>query len=97
MIWGAFRVGRYAMRASGSRGPSGPPQEWGWLGKSITLLIAGILAVHWWRASLIILGVLLLFIVPCCLAAGSSARARRAAQPDPLAEAMKDYTGKGEL
>ena len=85
-----FRAGRYAVRASGSRGPKGPAKEWPWPGK---LLAAAILIWIWcalsWISFVITLGVTVFLVVPCCLAAAHEQRDRRLYQHDPLAKMME--------
>jgi hypothetical protein len=86
-----FRMGRYALRAGGSRGPKQPPQEWGWIGKTIAAVLVIGVAVQWWRVSLIVLGVL----VAMTLLAGMAGHAQRSGRKaDHLTEAMREY-GKG--
>ena len=82
-------IGRYAMRAGASRGPAGPPQQWGWVGKFWIVLILAILAVHWWRA--VVFGVLpaVVFLVLVAALVGAAKGAGRKSKPDPLTEALK--------
>ena len=88
-MFALLRAGRVVMYAGARRGPQGPPKRFGPVGWIVTLLVVGILAVHWWRVSLIILAVLVLFVIPCCLLTVRD----RAQRPDPLDKAMRDLTG----
>ena len=50
--------------------------------------------MHWWQVSLIILGVTIFVVVPCCLGAAHEQRDLRLSRPDPLDEAMRNLTGE---
>ena len=93
-MFAIFRLGRYAMRASASRGPSGPPPQWQWAGgKGVMVLVLAILAVHWWHLVVFIVLPAMAVIVLAAVVAGIGKR--HEARPDLLAEMLKHYDVNG--
>ena len=88
MIFGAFRIGRYAMRAGQQQGP---PQQFGIFGKTVCLLLFASVFAHWWRASLIGLGVTVFFVLPVVLIIGAGKR--QAPKDDPLKRYFEQHDG----
>ena len=95
-MFAIFRIGRYALQASGSRGPAQAPQPWGWFGRLVfaAIIIGVISAAHWWIPVLCFGGSLTVLTVIVALCVAGNDKAKRAAKPDPLEAAMRDLAAK---
>lgn len=90
-MFALFRIGRFALRASATRGPKQPPQEYSWFGKLVaTAFLIGIPLALNWRATVIVLGIGVTVSVLIAAFAIGNARDKRLRGPDSLDKAMAD-------